>query len=90
MTAPVAHDHQPICIFAMMDRLGIEFGASALPQLGLRYATAFRRCDACPSKQACLDWLDHSPAEAALPPRFCQNADLFLELLLDPAARRSQ
>ena len=89
MTAPVSHEHQNICIFNMMERLGIDPSGGVLPQLGLRYATAFHRCDACPSKQACLEWLERTPAEPALPPRFCQNADLFLELLLDPAARRS-
>jgi hypothetical protein len=89
MTASNPFEPQPICIFNMMERLGIEPSGGVLPQLGLRYATAFQRCEACPFKQACLDWLDHTPPEAALPPRFCLNADLFFELLLDPAARRA-
>lgn len=67
----------------MMERLGIEPGGSAVPRLGLSYATAFHRCEACDSKPACRAWMDTGPAAAALAPRFCPNADIFFELQVD-------
>jgi hypothetical protein len=66
----------------MMVRLGIEFGAETLPRLGLRYPTAFHRCEDCAFKQACREWLAcASPGNFA--PPFCANADIFFELQCD-------
>ncbi len=67
----------------MMERLGIEPGGGAVPHLGLSYATALRRCEACPSKESCRDWLDGVPTSVAIAPRFCPNGDIFLELQVD-------
>jgi hypothetical protein len=87
MTA-VAHEH-PVHIYEMMARLGIEAEVGVLPRLSLRYATAFRRCEACRSKKACRDWLDYAPAMVNFAPCFCMNADLLFELQYDqPGPRR--
>ncbi len=83
MTAPVTRERQPIYICEMMERLGIEPGGLAAPHLGLSYAIALHRCDACPSKGACRDWLDGMPSSVAFAPRFCPNADIFFELQVD-------
>jgi hypothetical protein len=83
MAAPTARKRQPIYICEMMERLSIEPGGGVAPSLGLSYATAFHRCEACPSKQACRDWLDSMPASVAFAPRFCPNADIFFELQVD-------
>jgi len=85
MAAPVARERQPIYMCEMMERLGIEPGGGVAPHLGLSYATAIHRCEACPSKQACRDWLDSMPASAAFAPRFCPNADIFFEFQVDQA-----
>jgi hypothetical protein len=58
MAAPTVRKRQPIYMREMMECLGIEPGGGVVPSLGLSYATAFHRCEACPSKQACRDWLD--------------------------------
>ncbi len=72
----------------MMASLGIELGADALPRLNLRYPTAFHRCEACPSKTACRQWLDRASGQASFAPRFCGNADILFELQCDqPGAR---
>ncbi len=83
MAAPVARERQPIYIWEMMERIGIEPWGLAAPHLGLSYATALHHCDACPSKGACRDWLDSMPSSVAFAPRFCPNADIFFELLVD-------
>jgi uncharacterized protein DUF6455 len=89
MAAPVARERKPIYICEMMERLGIEPGGGMVPHLGLSYATALRRCEACPSKAACRDWLDSMPTSMAFAPRFCPNADIFFELQADhPRAPR--
>ena len=89
MAAPVARERKPIHICEMMERLGIEPGGGMAPHLGLSYATALRRCESCPSKEACRDWLDSMPPSAAFAPRFCPNADIFFELQVDqPRAHR--
>lgn len=67
----------------MMQRLGIEAGGGIFPRWSLSYATAFHRCEACASKQACRDWLDRMPAQVAFAPRFCPNADIFFELQIE-------
>jgi hypothetical protein len=67
----------------MMRHLGIEPGAGIVPQLSLSYIAAFHCCEACPSKQACRDWLDTAPASVSLAPHFCPNAGIFFELQVD-------
>ena len=80
MAAPSACERHPTYIREMMERLGIEPGGGAAPSLGLSYATAFHRCEACPSKQACREWLDSMPRSVTFAPRFCPNADILFEL----------
>jgi hypothetical protein len=75
-------EHRNSYIFEMMRRLGIEPAGGVLPQFSLSYATAFHVCDACPSKHACRDWLDHMPGSVSFAPRFCPNTDLLFELQL--------
>jgi hypothetical protein len=88
MAAPPARERRPIYLCEMLERLGIEPGGGVVPHLSLSYATAFHRCEACTSKQACCDWLDSMPASVAFAPRFCPNADIFFELQVDqPGAR---
>ena len=90
MAAPAAREHQAIYICEMMERLGLEPGGGEAPRLGLSYATALRRCQACRSKRACRDWLDSLPASAAIAPNFCPNADIFFELQVkQPIVRNS-
>ena len=83
MAEPTARKSGPIYMREMMERLGIEPGGGAAPSLSLSYAAAFHRCEACPSKQACRDWLDRTPASVAFAPRFCPCADILFELLVD-------
>ena len=80
MAAPPACERHPTYIREMMERLGIEPGGGAAPSLGLSYATAFHRCEACPSKHACREWLDGMPRSVSFAPRFCPNADILFEL----------
>jgi uncharacterized protein DUF6455 len=77
MPAPVTRERQSIYMCEMMERLGIEPGGGVAPYWGLSYATDFRRCEACPSKQACRVWIDSKPAFVAFAPRFCANTDIF-------------
>lgn len=72
-----------IHLYEMMTRLGIEPNGSVLPRLSLRYATAIRRCEACPHKEACRAWLDHTPEAISLAPHFCPDADILFELQFD-------
>jgi Family of unknown function (DUF6455) len=83
MAAPAMPEYLPINICEMMERLGIEQGGGVIPRLSLKYLTVLRRCEACPAKKACRDWLDSLPASVSLPPRFCPNADIFFELQFD-------
>ncbi len=83
MAAPTARERQAIYMCEMMERLGIEPGGGVVPSLGLSYATALHRCEACPSKPKCRDWLDSMPASVAVAPRFCPNADILFELQVD-------
>ena len=73
----------------MMQRLGIEPGEGILPRLSLSYATAFHRCEACPSKQACREWLDSMPRSVASAPDFCPSADILFELRNNQPGRAS-
>jgi len=75
-------------IYEMMARLGINPGAGVLPQLGLRYATAIRRCENCRSKKVCQDWLDLAPPMVNFAPDFCMDADLLFDLQCDQAGSR--
>jgi len=85
--AALAHEHS-VHIYEMMARLGIDSGAG-VPRLSLRYATAFQRCEACRSKEACQDWLDHAPAVVNFAPCFCVSADILFELQCEqPGPRR--
>ena len=81
MTAPT--HTQSIYMREMMEHLGIDPGGGTISHLGLSYAAAFHRCEACPSKQACREWLDRMPAAVAFAPPFCPNADIFFELQAD-------
>ena len=83
MAAPTACESPQTSICEMMQRLGIEPGGGVVPRLSPSYAAALHRCETCPSKQACRDWLDSMPMSAALAPRFCPNADIFFELQVD-------
>jgi hypothetical protein len=83
MKIPVPQKRQPSPMCEMMRRMGIEPGGGVVPWLSLAYATAFHRCEACPSKQACRDWLKHMPASVVFAPHFCPNADIFFELQVD-------
>lgn len=65
-----------IYISAMMERLGIEPDGVVVPPLSLRYATAFRLCQSCPSTRVFREWLERTPLRASLPPRFCPNSDI--------------
>ena len=86
-TAP---ESRTIYISAMMERLGIEPGGGIVPQLSLRYATALRRCQSCPSTRACREWLEQAPLRARLPPRFCPNSDILFELQFDQPGNPSE
>lgn len=92
METMATHEHS-VFLDEMMAKLGIglgtELGAEALPRVTLRYPTAFHRCEACPSKSACRQWLDRASGAASFAPRFCGNADILFELQCDqPGARR--
>ena len=78
VSAPRAQ--QPIYLIEIMKRLGIDPVGDAISQLGQGYAVAFDNCEACPSKQACRDWLATMPQPAAGAPRFCPNAAILSEL----------
>jgi hypothetical protein len=78
--AAMAHHASPLN--HMMARLGIELGAETLPELDLRYPTAVHRCEACPVKEMCREWLAHVGPASFAPP-FCANADILFELQCD-------
>jgi hypothetical protein len=80
MAAPTVPNSKETYTCEMMARLGIERGGGVVPRLSLKYAIAFRHCKACPSKQACREWLDSMPTSVAFAPRFCPIADIFFEL----------
>jgi hypothetical protein len=83
MAKSVVSERQPTCLVEMMQRLGIEPGGGVVPQRGLSYATAMRRCLACQAKEACRAWLDAMPESVPAAPRFCPNADILFELRVD-------
>lgn len=91
MTAPVPREGQSIYLFEMMERLGVDPGGGAVSVLGLSYATALNRCEACPCKQTCRDWLDSMPRSVAVAPSFCPVADILCELQVDqPICNRAR
>jgi len=79
----VEHARDPINLYKMMERLGVDPGRGVIPQLSLRYATALHRCEACQFKDACRDWLDQAPSKVTLAPHFCPDADILFELQFD-------
>ena len=83
LSAKTAACEHSLPLADMMARLGIEYGAEALPRLGLRYPTALHRCEACPVKAACREWLASGAAHASSAPHFCANADILFELQYD-------
>ena len=83
MAMPAIQTRQPIYMVELMERLGIDPGEGVVPRLGLSFATAFRRCEACPSKQTCREWLDSMPQSVSFAPAFCPNADIMFELQVD-------
>ena len=66
-----------------MQRLGIEPGAGVVPRLSLAHMTAFHRCQTCPAKKACREWLDSMPRSVANALSFCPNDDILFELRIN-------
>jgi Family of unknown function (DUF6455) len=81
---------EPVYLWEMMRRLGIEADVGVLPRWSLSYATALHRCQSCPSKQVCREWLDSTPAPAAFAPAFCPSADILFELQVDQFHEQDQ
>jgi hypothetical protein len=74
-------------LYEMMQRLGIE--ASVVPRLGLAYMTEFHRCQTCPAKVACREWLDVMPQSVASASHFCPCDDILFELRINQPGRVS-
>jgi hypothetical protein len=83
MALAAAHIHRPVYLREMMQRLDIDPAGAILPQSSLSYFTALHRCESCPCKQACRNWLDDKPTAVNAPPRFCPSADILFELQFD-------
>ena len=81
--ATTEHSQRPVYLREMMRRLDIDPAGAILPRSSLGYFTALHRCEACPCKQACREWLDQMPATLSTPPRFCPNSDILFELQVD-------
>ena len=67
----------------MMKRLGIDPAGAVLAQWSLSYFTARHRCESCPRKQTCREWLQRTPGAVSAPPSFCPSADVLFELQFD-------
>jgi len=67
----------------MMRRLDIDPAGAILPKSSLSYFTALHRCEGCPCKATCRDWLDQMPSAVSTPPHFCPSADILFELQVD-------
>ena len=80
-------ENQPTYLYEMMQRLGVKPGECMGPRLSLNYMTAFHRCQACPAKEACREWLDLMPQSVANAPNFCPNDDILFELRIDQSGR---
>lgn len=89
MSSPRGSARLPAYLREMMQRLGIEPAESAVPRLSLAYMTAFHRCQTCPTKKACREWLNSMPESVATAPSFCPNDDILFELQIDRLGRTS-
>jgi len=83
MPSPKDSARQPTYVYEMMQRLGIEPGEDVVPRLSLAYMTAFHRCQTCPAKTACRQWLDCMPPSVVTAPSFCPNDDILFELRIN-------
>jgi len=83
MSSPNDSTRPPAYLHEMMQRLGIEPAESAVPRLSLAYMTAFHRCQTCPTKEACREWLNTMPQSVATAPGFCPNDDILFELQIN-------
>ena len=83
MSSPKDSARPPTYLYEMMQRLGIEPGGGVLPRLSMAYLTAFHRCQTCPVKKACREWLDCMPRSVATAPSFCPNDDILFELRIN-------
>ena len=83
MPVPKYSARQPTYLSEMMQRLDIEPGEGVVPHLSLAYMTAFHRCQTCPVKEACREWLDSLPQTVASAPSFCPNDDILFELRIN-------
>jgi Family of unknown function (DUF6455) len=84
MCLPVTHEGS-VPLHEMIATLGINL---AVPQLDLLYATALRRCEGCPSKVICREWLEHASGSASFAPPFCVNANILFEMQFDQVGPR--
>jgi hypothetical protein len=89
MPKPKDSARQPTYLYEMMQRIGIEPGEDVVPRLGLAYMTAFHRCQTCPVKEACREWLDIMPQSVASAPHFCPCDDILFELQINHPGRTS-
>ena len=62
MCLPVTHEGS-VPLHEMIAVLGIDS-----PQLDLLYGAALRRCEGCPSKETCREWLNHASGSASFAP----------------------
>jgi len=83
MTASSTAGRKSTYLDEMMERVGVEPAGGVLPRYSLIYATALHRCQACPSKGACQEWLDSMPMSVSFAPQFCPNADILFELQVE-------
>ncbi len=89
MPATATAQRQPSHIAEMMERLGLDPGAAAIPRLGLAHSTAHQRCRACPLSDDCGAWLGGHRGPLSFAPPFCPIADILFELKFnDPGALR--
>lgn len=82
-------DRTPVCIYEMMERLGIELGGGILPRQSATYAAARHRCEQCKTPDACREWLKTAPEALMFAPKFCPNGDILFELQFDQPGSRS-
>ena len=80
-------NRQPTYLCEMLERLGLDPAEGAVPHFSLSHITAFHRCEACPSKSACREWLDKMPTSVSFAPDFCANADILFELQVEHPGR---
>ena len=83
MASAAAHSQRSVYLREMMQRLDIDPAGAILPHVCLSYFTALHRCESCPCKRTCRDWLDEMPSAVSTPPRFCPSADILFELQVD-------